>query len=180
MPSVGPLRSAGVTPPLRYYRPIRQALAFRRASPPRLARVPCFRGLSPRGEEPFPVSDPWPCARATALYSAGRVFRRPISEHPAAFTVSATARRPGFTISRSLNRAFTHRCGPRTRSPRRTGLRRWASPEGISPFSATQAMRLRPLTASGLSPYGPMGSSRHHAEVIVVDQRSPGAGTAAG
>src|SRR5690349_19237942 len=27
-----------------------------RASPPRLARLPCFRGFSPRGGEPFPVS----------------------------------------------------------------------------------------------------------------------------
>jgi hypothetical protein len=33
---------------------------------------------------------------------------------------------------------------------------------GISHAGATQAMRLRSLTASGLSPYGSTGSSRHH------------------
>jgi len=33
---------------------------------------------------------------------------------------------------------------------------------GISPAGATRAMRLRPLAASGLSPYGSMGTSRHH------------------
>ena len=133
-----------------------------RALPPRLARLPCFRGLSPRGEEPFPVSNPWPCARAAALYSAGRVSRRSISEPPAAFAIIGTARRPGVLDLRSLNRAFTRRCGPRTRSPRQTGLSRWASLEGISPPSAIQAMRLRPIAASGLSPYGPMGTSRRH------------------
>jgi putative transposase len=36
--------------------------------------------------------------------------------------------------------------------------------DGISLAGATQAMRLRPFTASGLSPYGPMGTSRHHIE----------------
>jgi hypothetical protein len=33
---------------------------------------------------------------------------------------------------------------------------------GISHAGATQAMRLRSITASGLSPYGSTGTSRHH------------------
>jgi hypothetical protein len=83
---------------------------------------------------------------------------------------------------RSLNRAFTRRCGPRTRSPCQAGLCRWAPPEGISPSGAIQAMRLRPLAASGLSPYGSMGTSRHHANIEprrrVIESRSgSGAGS---
>ena len=38
--------------------------------------------------------------------------------------------------------------------------------DGISLAGATQAMRLRPFSASGLSPYGPMGTSRHHTATI--------------
>jgi len=159
MPPAGPLCSPGITPVHSYYRPIRQALAFPRTVPPRLARVPCFRGISPRDEEPFPVSDSWPCTRAAALHSAGGSSRRPCFENYCCLRRTPAGSATRNQHCRSLVQAFTHRCGPRTRSPRRTRLCRWAPLGGISPPSAIQAMRFESLTASGLSPYGSMSSS---------------------
>ena len=43
---------------------------------------------------------------------------------------------------------------------------------GISPAGATQAMRLRPSAASGLSPYGSIGTSRHHTSAHEPDWAS--------
>jgi hypothetical protein len=70
------------------------------------------------------------CSRAAALYPAGRLLRRSLSESPVAFAITMAARHPERFISRGLYWAFTHRCGPRTRSPRQAGLCRWASPTG--------------------------------------------------
>jgi hypothetical protein len=70
----------------------------------------------------------------------------------------------------STTRAFTHRCGPRTRSPRRTGFVSGLH-RGISHAGATQAMRLRSLTASGLSPYGssmPPGITQLFLPVVLI------------
>jgi hypothetical protein len=39
---------------------------------------------------------------------------------------------------------------------------------GISHAGATQAMRLRSSTASGLSPYGSTGTSRHHSTTFAA------------
>jgi len=153
VPSAGPLRSAGVTPPHRYYGPIRQALAFTGlrlfGSPGYLASVGFLHGArSPSLFQTHGLVRVPPLSTPPDGGSAGR-FRNLLLPSPILGRLGAR----GHT-SRSLDRAFTHRCGPRTRSPCQTGLCRWASPEGISPTSAIQAMRLRPLTASGLSPYG--------------------------
>jgi len=161
MPPVGPLCSAGIAPLHRYYGPIRQALAFTRlrllGSSDYLASVVFLHG-----------------ARSPSLFqSHGLVRVPPLSTPPGECFIgrlrntllpSPLLSRLGTRSykSRSLNRAFTHRCGPRTRSPCQAGLCRWASPKGISPSGAIQAMRLRPFAASGLSPYGSIGTSRQH------------------
>ncbi len=132
MPPVGPLCSAGVTPLHRYYGPIRQALAFTKlrllGSLGYLASVVFLHGArSPSLFQTHVLVRVPPL-----LYSAGR------SSSQVAFELTCCLRRncggsaTRSLSSRSLDRAFTHRCGPRTRLPRQAGLCRWASPEGIS------------------------------------------------
>ena len=71
MPPVGLLRSAGITPLLRYYKPIRRALVF--AALRLSARTAT---LLPRvfsaGRGALPCFYPCPCVRAAALYPAER------------------------------------------------------------------------------------------------------------
>src|SRR5439155_7225733 len=40
---------------------------------------------------------------------------------------------------------------------------------GVSHAGTTQAMRLRSVTASGVSPYGSTGTSRHHTTISAAD-----------
>jgi len=93
----------------------------------RLARLPCFRGFSPRGGEPFPASTHGLVRVLPSFTPPGERSRRSLSRVSAAFAGFLMARPPG-CVSRGLVRTFTRRCGPRTRSPRQAGLCRWASP----------------------------------------------------
>ena len=126
-----------------------------------LARLPCFRRISRRGEEPFSVS----------THGLVRVLS-PLPRR-AAFPRSRFGNRllPSPILCRLGARSF-HLSGPQPVVHHVVTARALASPpsgalsvgftRGISPAGATQAMRLRLLAASGLSPYGSMSTSRHH------------------
>ena len=128
--------ASGRAPSLRGHCP---ASSLLRTRPPgsRLRRASPLDSrdyLSPRvfsvGRGALPCFIPWPCARAAALYPAGRRLRRSLSEAPVAFAITMAARHPERFVFRGLYWAFTLHCGPRTRSPRQPGLCRWASPTG--------------------------------------------------
>jgi hypothetical protein len=99
-----------------------------------LARLPCFRGFSPRGGRPSLFSP-------MTLSACCRPLPRRAVPPQIAFGVACCLRQfldgsaPGVSSSRGLVQTFTHRCGPRPCLPRHAGLCRWASPPG-SPMSA--------------------------------------------
>ncbi len=185
MPPVGPLRSAGVTPPLRYYRPIRQALAFAGlrllGSPDYLASVVFLHGArSPSLFQTHGLVRVPPLSTPPGGCSAGR-FRNLLLPSPllgrlgtrnSQFTEPQpsvhSSLRPAHSLTlpnRASSIGFTGDAERHDRErgrPARLVSVDVSSSQGISPPSAIQAMRLRPLAASGLSPYGPMGTSRHH------------------
>ena len=169
MPPVGPLCSAGITPHHRSYGPIRQALAFTVlrlvGSHGYLASVVFLRGArSPSLFQPmalYACHHPQPRRTIPPLTRLGGGCM--------AFAAAGAARRAGVQTSRGLDRVFTHRYGPRTRSPRCNGALSVGFTRWISQSGATQAMRRRILTASGLSPYGSIGASRHHPAVAELE-----------
>ena len=127
----------------------------------RLARLPCFRGLSPRGEEPFPVFSHdlvhvppsfTPPGGASADRIRIRLLPSPITRQLGAR--GSLISRPHPDVHSSLRPAhlLTPPCGALS-----VGFA-----ARISLLGATQAMRFRSSTASGFSPYGFMGTSRHH------------------
>ena len=145
VPPAGPLRSAGIAPRRRYVRTqVRRALAFAalRLSAC-LARLPCFRRFSRRGERTLPCFNPWPCARAVRLL--------PRRAAPLAVEIGSRllpspsrivrARRSGAHLSfgASTGRS-SRRYGPRTRTPRLPGALSVGFARGISPVAgATRA-----------------------------------------
>ena len=126
-----------------------------------LARLPCFRGFSPRGEEPFPVFSHdlervlpsfTPPGGASADRIRSRLLPSPLTSQLGARGFFFTGPRPD--VHSSLRPA------PLLTPP--SGALSVGFAARISHVGATQAMRLRSFTASGLSPYGLMGTSRHH------------------
>ena len=149
---------------------------LRRTSPPRLARLPCFRGLSPRGEEPFPVSIhglvhvPPPSTPPGGLPKV--VFGEFLLPSPSLSqlgTRSLRVTRPLPGVHSSLRPA--HSLTPLTRGFV-GGLHRRALPSRCHPSYAA-----RPSPASGLSPYGSMDSLQASLKGLVLRGRleSPGA-----
>jgi hypothetical protein len=67
------------------------------ASPPRLARLPCFRGLSPRGGEPFPVSTHGRMGVPPPSTPPDGPPQGRLRGSPAAFAASESARHPELT-----------------------------------------------------------------------------------
>ena len=99
MPPAGPLCSAGVTPLRRSYGPIRQALAFAALRLPARAAT-LLRGLSPRGEEPFPASTHGLVCMLPSFTPPGDGPRRSRSRASVAFAGFLTARLPDFRLTR--------------------------------------------------------------------------------
>ena len=163
LPPVGPLCSAGITPLHRYYEPVRQALVFAvlRLSARTATLLP--RAFS-AGRGALPCFYPCPCVRAAALYPAERRARRSVSGAPAAFAVIVPAQRSDLqmtgprpdvhaslrpvTLAHPAERGFVG------------GLRRRDLPRRRHPSYAASIS-----TASGLSPYGSTGTSRHHTTI---------------
>src|ERR1017187_4491928 len=122
----------------------------------RLARLPCFRGLSPRGEEPFPVFSHdlervLPSFTPPGGASADRVWSHLL---PSPLLGQLGTR--GFCISGpSPDVHSSLRPAPLLTPP--CGALSVGFAARISLLGATQAMRFRSSTASGLSPYGFMG-----------------------
>lgn len=126
---------------------------LRRTMPPQLVRLPCSAGFLHGARSPslfhshvlacVPSLSTPPSERTRAV-----VLRSPLLP----FTEVVPAQRSGLSVIEAFYRAFTRRYGPRACSPRRARLCRWASPAGSPRTGAIQAMRLRPFTASGLSP----------------------------
>ena len=126
-----------------------------------LARLPCFRGFSPRGEEPFPVFSHDLARVLPSFTPPGGASADRIRSHllPSPITSRLGAR--GFSISGPLPDVHSSlRPAPLLTPP--CGALSVGFAARISLLGATQAMRLRPSAASGLSPYGFMGTSRHH------------------
>jgi hypothetical protein len=160
MPPAGPLCSTGVTPLRRSYGPIRQALAFAALRLPARAAT-LLHGLSPWGEEPFPASTHGLVCMLPSFTPPGDGPRRSRSRASVAFAGFLTARLPDFRLTRprpdvhsSLRPAHLLTSPGEALSVGFTAA--------VSRAGATPATRLRSSTASGLSPYGSMGSSRHH------------------
>jgi len=126
-----------------------------------LARLPCFRGFSPRGEEPFPVFSHdlgrvlpsfTPPGGASADRIRSRLLPSPLPSRLGVRGLSISGPRPD--VHSSLRPA------PLLTPP--SGALSVGFTARISHVGATQAMRLRSSAASGFSPYGFMGTSRHH------------------
>ena len=122
----------------------------------RLARLPCFRGFSPRGEEPFPVFSHdlvhvLPSFTPPDGDSADRIRNRllpsPMTSQLGVRGFLISGPRPDVHSSLRPVHLLTPPCGALS-----VGFA-----ARISHVGATQAMRLRSSTASGLSPYGFMG-----------------------
>jgi hypothetical protein len=127
----------------------------------RLARLPCFRGLSPRGEEPFPVFSHDLERVLPSFTPPGGNFVDRIRSRllPSPLTSRLGAR--GFSISGPRPDVHSSlRPAPLLTPP--SGALSVGFAARISLLGATQAMWLRSSTTSGLSPYGFMGTSRHH------------------
>lgn len=139
----------------RYYGPIRRALAFAalRLSTRTATLLP--RVFS-AGRGALPCFNPCPCARAVAFTPpSGHLFRR-LRDGPAAFADIVMARRSVPFRLRGLDRSFISSLRPaHSLTPPKAGLRRWASLSGISPASATQAMRPRLLPLQDFHLTGP-------------------------
>ena len=111
--AAGPLRSAGITPPRRYYGPIRHPLVVSRL--PGVAGYTAYpaSALSGRDEEGFSSCSMGPGPRAVANHPAGatrRVNRLATSRAAFALTVAGSA--PGSALSRPPRVHL--RYGPRT------------------------------------------------------------------
>ena len=135
-----------------------------------LVRLPCFRGLSPSGRGALPCFHPCPCARAAVLYSAG--WCAPQVEFEAPLWPSHFSRTLGtqrFNLTKPRPDVYASLRPAHSLTPPSGALSVGFTSED-SLASATRAMRPRPLTATGRSPYGSMDSSRHHAEVVDVDR----------
>ncbi len=139
----------------------------------RLARLPCFRGLSPRGEEPFPVFSHDLERVLPSFTPPGGASPDRVWSHLLPSPLLGQLGTRVFCISRPCPDVHSSlRPAPFLTPP--CGALSVGFAARISHVGATQAMRLRSSTASGLSPYGFMGTSRHH-QAVAAD--NPAAGT---
>lgn len=129
--------------------------------PSRLAQLPCFRGFSPRDEEPFPVSTRVLVHVPPSSTPPNGASRVSDSGAPVAFAVVEAARRSGLQLTGPRLDVHASLRPAHSLTPP-SGALSVGFAVGISHAGATRAMRLRSLAASGLSPYGSTGTSRHH------------------
>jgi len=130
----------------------------------RLARLPCFRGFSPRGEEPFPVFSHDLERVLPSFTPPGGASTDRVWSHLLPSPLLGQLGTLGFCISRPCPDVHSSlRPAPLLTPP--SGALSVGFAARISHVGATQAMRFRSFTASGLSPYGFMGTSRHHQAV---------------
>ena len=114
-PAAGRLRSTGITPPPRYYSPIRHPLAFGPLPGVAGYRAYLAPAISHRGEEGFSSCSACPCHRAVATTPPKWVSRvNQVSTAHAAFAFRLQARPSEYTFEATS--AFTSRYGPMTRN----------------------------------------------------------------
>ena len=165
VPSVGPLRSAGIAPRHRYYEPFRQALAFaalRLAARAATLLPPDFS----TGRGALLCFNPWPCARAVAFTPPSGVPSWSDRESPAAFANIVQARRSKLSPFGASTGRSSRRYGPRTRVPAERGfvggLHPWDFPGGRHPsYAASTSCRFRTFT---LRIHGYLQTSHNNSE----------------
>src|SRR3954466_10307630 len=149
--TVGPLRSAGVTPPRRSCGPLRPPLAFGRL--PGVAGYTAYLAppLSRRGEEGFSSCSMCPCHRAVAptppeCPAASADVRRSMLPSPSGCRLGLR----GFALSGPPLRSLALRPGDSPATPRMTvsmGFRTFGFPPACHPSYGASA-----LTPAGLTP----------------------------
>src|SRR3954469_7289267 len=135
--TAGPLRSAGATPPRRYYGPLRHPLAFGRL--PGVAGYTAYLSppISRRGEEGFSSCSMCPCRRAVAPTpperpAASAALRRSVLPSPYGWGLGLR----GFALSGPPLRSLALRPGDSPTIPRMAvsmGFRTFGFPPACHP-----------------------------------------------
>jgi hypothetical protein len=151
MRTVGPLRSAGVTPLRRYFGPVRHPLAFGRL--PRFARLDGLPSSADfaAGRGGLHQLTPHALDAVLPLLPRRRVSPEPEEDETCCLRPQFTGSASGVELSRGYM-CVHFRCGPASRSPPSKWLRRWASAHSVSLLASIQATGVLALTPAGLAP----------------------------